>query len=507
MARPPSANSIIRNAKKQQVQKKTPVATDMYIPNHSGDLSRGDVKATPGRDYAPVNKLYVDDADNLKLNLDASNDPITGDLTIAETKLFILGDTVPGNDGISMTYDFAKHGVLFVDTVPENGAAFDINSPNALRFYSNTGMDADGNFEPSIILNVTGTCLFRNTTQGTVPNRKCSFDFTSGTHINTGNFTVDTNTLFVDAANDRVGIGTGSPLNKLHVLQSAVGEYTARFRHDGAASGGRPTGVIIETSNESNVASDPLLNVRILNGNVNKFWVQADGKVGIGTRTPSALLDVVGDATILDGLTGNTSLGSTGNFVWKPDNGGGGMVYDVDADGGSGGLGLGTATPSATLDLAGGDIDDVADIGLETINEECKITALGGYAISLTNKTGVNSVAGKLVKADTATDDAVVLTGATDDECFGVFLDSGIADGAEAWIVIGGIADVLFDDNVTAVRGNWVGTGQAGLARTQAAPPALGIAAHFEEIGHSIENVTATGGGTFILARCILHFN
>ena len=134
-------------------------------------------------------------------------------------------------------------------------------------------------------------------------------------------------------------------------------------------------------------------------------------------------------------------------------------------------------------------------------------TTLGGYAIKLTNKTGVTTVKGQLVKADTINDDAVVLTGTNDDECFGVFLDSGIAPNTEAWVVISGIADVAFDDNVAAVRANWVGTGAAGYARTQAAPPALGIAAHFEEIGHCIESVSATGGGTHILARCVLHFN
>lgn len=135
------------------------------------------------------------------------------------------------------------------------------------------------------------------------------------------------------------------------------------------------------------------------------------------------------------------------------------------------------------------------------------LTSVGGLAVSLTNKTGVASVVGKLVKSDTATDMGVILTGATDDECFGVFLHSGVADGAKAWVVISGIAYLLYDDNVAAVHGNWVGTGQPGLARTQAAPPALGVAAHFEEIGHSIESVSAGGGGTFILGRCIINPN
>ena len=38
-----------------------------------------------------------------------------------------------------------------------------------------------------------------------------------------GDLTVDTSTLKVDSANDRVGIGTASPLNRLHVLGSATG--------------------------------------------------------------------------------------------------------------------------------------------------------------------------------------------------------------------------------------------------------------------------------------------
>lgn len=70
MARPQSAKSILRNARKQSYEPKTAIATNMYIPNHSGDLSRGDVKATPGRDYAPVNKKYVDDEISSKTHWD-----------------------------------------------------------------------------------------------------------------------------------------------------------------------------------------------------------------------------------------------------------------------------------------------------------------------------------------------------------------------------------------------------------------------------------------------------
>jgi hypothetical protein len=140
-------------------------------------------------------------------------------------------------------------------------------------------------------------------------------------------------------------------------------------------------------------------------------------------------------------------------------------------------------------------------------SQKYKLTAIGGLAIKLTNKTGANTVAGQLVKADTATDDAVILTAADDVECFGVFLDAGVADGSEAWVVVSGIADVAMKDNTAATHGNWVETSsEAGYADATSGSP-VAAPGHFDEIGHCIESVSAGGAGTHILARCVLHFN
>lgn len=46
---------------KPTIQKRTPIATDMFLPNHSGDHSAGMVKTTPINDLDIVNKKYVDD--------------------------------------------------------------------------------------------------------------------------------------------------------------------------------------------------------------------------------------------------------------------------------------------------------------------------------------------------------------------------------------------------------------------------------------------------------------
>jgi hypothetical protein len=167
------------------------------------------------------------------------------------------------------------------------------------------------------------------------------------------------------------------------------------------------------------------------------------------------------------------------------------------------------------LNLASGDSFSVIDGNISVggtgtsgniENVKAKMTSTGGYAVKLTNQQGHVISGGNLVKADAANDDSVVLTAAGDVECLGVVLDSTVADGAEGWIVVAGIADVAHDENVAAVRGNWVSTGVlAGYAATAASPAAAPT--HFEEIGHCIESVSAGGAETHILARCVLHFN
>jgi len=218
-----------------------------------------------------------------------------------------------------------------------------------------------------------------------------------------------------------------------------------------------------------------------------------------------AFIDFIGDATYPDyGLRlirGNTGANATSQLEHK----------------GTGGLYI-RAIEAATIILATSSTNRIVilptgEVGIGTntptlmfsVTEKTGFSPLGGTCIKVTNKTGGNTVAGRLVKTSTANDDAVVYTAIGDTECIGVFLESGIADGSEAWVVVGGIADVMLDDNVAAVHGNWMGTGAgAGYARTQASPAAA--PQHFEEIGHCLESVAATGAGTHILARCVLHF-
>ena len=108
--------------------------------------------------------------------------------------------------------------------------------------------------------------------------------FGSGNFVFQADLTVDTNTLYVDSTNNRVGIGTTSPSRVLHVSKTSGGGYAQQI--DSSDSG-----LII-------YADGGFGNSRLYVSNstdVNPFVVDEEGNVGIGTGSPSYPLHVVGD--------------------------------------------------------------------------------------------------------------------------------------------------------------------------------------------------------------------
>lgn len=138
-----------------------------------------------------------------------------------------------------------------------------------------------------------------------------------------------------------------------------------------------------------------------------------------------------------------------------------------------------------------------------TVNNKGCMTAMGGFAIKMTNKTGGNTVAGQIIRVYTLTaiNDAFTTCALNDTNPIGIVLDAGVSDGSEAWVVVSGIADVLMDAG-GASRGDRIitsgNTGGSGDVWNVGGA----VATHFQEIGHCIES----RGGTAGLARCVLHF-
>jgi len=204
-------------------------------------------------------------------------------------------------------------------------------------------------------INIGGT----KTAEGTLAAAGGSF---TGSVTIDGDLIVDTDTLFVDASANRVGIGT-SPSYTLHVSANVT------------------SGDLVYFNNENAVASDVLrLNTlgggsgtNILDcqaGSVTKFVVNGLGNVGIGTSSPATELHLVGSTPQLRfSPTADTqncrveftnAAGTVQSWIGGGGSSGRDMIfYDgptfanrMTIEGDTGNVGIGTASPAEKLDVS-----------------------------------------------------------------------------------------------------------------------------------------------------------
>lgn len=136
-----------------------------------------------------------------------------------------------------------------------------------------------------------------------------------------------------------------------------------------------------------------------------------------------------------------------------------------------------------------------------------KFTKEGGLAVRMKNRTGGVSIKGYIVEPAPIEDNAVKYTDNGDADPIGIVYESGVADQAEMWVVVSGIAEVYYGVAVTRATFSRVPIVSDGLTTGQAMNEPLPSSPfatdkHFQEIGHPLE--TTSGAG---LAKTILHFN
>ncbi|MCR4315777.1 MAG: hypothetical protein NUW37_05425, partial [Planctomycetes bacterium] len=183
---------------------------------------------------------------------------------------------------------------------------------------------------------------------------------------------LDANTLVVVPSVDRIGIGTASPLSRLHIKQ---------------ASALAPGGLILESDNDTNFWAQYLNSNDTLlfsyNDSFEPFVIEASGQVGIYNTAPAAPLHVSyqvanGDVSVPAFIIENPATGSQASMQFRT-NGtenarirgdtfgnltlsaeGGSIYFEVPAgtprltvEGTTGNVGVGNPAPLSTLDVAG----------------------------------------------------------------------------------------------------------------------------------------------------------
>jgi hypothetical protein len=191
------------------------------------------------------------------------------------------GNTVLSSSG-NFTLTIPKTGTVPVGTGTAGRIAEWVTDANTVQAstLAKTGagvltLSASGNF--TLTIPATGTAALLATANV----------FTAAQTVN-GDLTVDTDVLVVDSTNNRVGIGTAAPAQRLHIV--GTGDLSLRAEN---ASYKLDFGVDATSSFfQSRTAANAAAALYLYTGATVRLVIGATGNVGIGETSPTAQLQV-----------------------------------------------------------------------------------------------------------------------------------------------------------------------------------------------------------------------
>jgi hypothetical protein len=291
--------------------KLTPIATDMYVPNHSGSHDAGIILNTPTKDTSIVNKKYVDDSISAIPAPDLSGlVPYTGataavdlganNLTIDTTTFFV--DSTNNIIGVGTSNPIYK--LRIAGTGQTTAALTDAgNKGSSLYLHSTDGLSGSG-----------GALLFgAPTTTGVTPQAAIKSLLLNGSTNGTGHLAFSTRGSSADTAltermriisTGRVGIGTTTITKGQLGINGAIVSHVGTEPTNGMASGlgvkqsadSILSGILLESSANTNNGGlyHNGTGLMIREGAVDTACFDG-GNVGIGTTSPGEKLEVNGN--------------------------------------------------------------------------------------------------------------------------------------------------------------------------------------------------------------------
>ena len=176
---------------------------------------------------------------------------------------------------------------------------------------------------------------------------------------NPSTLAVDTDTLYVDSTNNRVGIGTSSPAESIHTTGNIrLGDSAPAELYSNSSE----LRFGVDKNNDNGTS-----NITFYVDDNEKMRIDSSGNMGIGTTSPSRELEVTGSGNVYVKVTAPTASDSAGielantGATWliqNDDTSSEALTFDragteamrIDS---SGKVGIGTSSPSNTLDVAG----------------------------------------------------------------------------------------------------------------------------------------------------------
>jgi hypothetical protein len=222
----------------------------------------------------------------------------------------------------------------------------------------------------SVAMNLDGAVIDSSVIGGTTP---AAATFTTLTA--SGDVTFDTNTLYVDSTNNRVGVGTTSPSGALHVSVGQACELFLESRLANYASINFGDATDQDIGYIRYVNSDNSL--RLATNTAEAMRIDSSGNIGIGTTSPQKALNVFADGTAPVRFERNTSDGQVIQ-IYKD----GSPVSSI----GTNSIGINTTTPDTYLEISVGSTADGLLLSSTNVDTSGRLflqnaTAGEGYAI------------------------------------------------------------------------------------------------------------------------------